>query len=444
MNTLNFYLTADFPAGDPNDNACGPSENAECRGWDADQPDEFDRQRDKLIAAIAGLDADVVGLNELENTLGVDPLGDPADGLVAGLDDLFGAGTYDSIDTGTIGTDAIKVGVIYRPAAVTPVGDYAVLDSTVDPRFDTAFNRPALAQTFEENATGARFTVVVNHLKSKGSDCNAVGDPDIGDGQGNCNLTRLAAAEALVDWIQTDPTGSGDRDYLIMGDLNSYAMEDPIDAIRRGPDDTAGTGDDYTNLIAQFGGAYAYSYVFDGQAGYLDHALSSATLTSQITGVTEWHINADEPDILDYDTSFKPPAQDALYEPNAYRSSDHDPVLVGLDLLAYGFDGYLPPVHDEVNVAKAGSTVPIRFTLASATGLEVLFANPVSAESSCATGEVTGPWQPTGAVVGLTADDPPHYTYDWKTSKSWSGTCRTFELTLDDGTYRTAFFHFVK
>ena len=85
------------------------------------------------------------------------------------------------------------------------------------------------------------------------------------------------AAEALVDWLATDPTGSGDPDFLIMGDLNSYAMEDPIDAIKAGSDDIAGTGDDYTNLIAEYEGPYAYSYTFDGQAGYLDHALANST-----------------------------------------------------------------------------------------------------------------------------------------------------------------------
>ena len=82
-------------------------------------------------------------------------------------------------------------------------------------------------------------------------------------------------------------------------------MEDPIDAIKAGPDDTAGTGDDYTNLIAQYQGTYAYSYVFDGQAGYLDHALASASLLAQVTGAADWHINADEPDVLDYDTSLQ-------------------------------------------------------------------------------------------------------------------------------------------
>ena len=220
--------------------------------------------------------------------------------------------------------------MIYRPAVVTPVGDFKLLTSAVDPRFIDTKSRPSLAQTFEVNATGARFTVVVNHLKSKGSDCVDVGDPDLGDGQGNCSQTRRAAAEALVDWLATDPTGSGDPDFIIMGDLNSYAQEDTIDEIKAGSDDIAGTSDDFTNLIAHFQGAYAYSYTFDGQAGYLDHALANASLLGQVTGAADWHINSDEPDVLDYDTTFKPAAQDALYEVNAYRTSDHDPVVVGL------------------------------------------------------------------------------------------------------------------
>ncbi len=164
---------------------------------------------------------------------------------------------------------------------------------------------------------------MVNHLKSKGSDCNAVGDPDTGDGAGNCNLTRTAAAEALVDWLESDPTGSGDDDFLIIGDLNSYDKEDPIDVLLAGG---------YTDLVHEFEGEFAYSYVFDGQLGYLDHALAGDGLADEVTGTTVWHINADEPNLLDYDMTFKQPAQDALYEPNAYRSSDHDPVIVGLDV----------------------------------------------------------------------------------------------------------------
>ena len=58
-----------------------------------------------------------------------------------------------------------------------------------------------------------------------------IGDPDLGDGAGNCNLTRTVPPQALVDWLATDPTGSGDADFLIIGDLNAYDKEDPIDAI---------------------------------------------------------------------------------------------------------------------------------------------------------------------------------------------------------------------
>jgi predicted extracellular nuclease len=347
MNTLNFFLTLDETPSDSGvSGPCGGNANLDCRGADAnaDPPDdpivdqELPRQRAKLLQALAGLDADVLGLNELENTPGVDPVSD----IVAGLNEMDGVGPYAAIDTGPIGTDAIKVGLVYNPQAVVPVGAFQVLSSADDPRFIDTKSRPALAQTFEEIATGARFTVVVNHLKSKGSDCLDVDldpgpgvdpDNDLGDGQGNCNGTRTLAAQALVDWIASDPTGSGYPDFLIMGDLNSYAMEDPIDAIKAGADDEAGTGDDWTNLIALHQGTYAYSYVFDGQSGYLDHALANASIAGQVAGAADWHINADEPSVLDYDVSFKPEAQDRLYEADRYRTSDHDPVVVGLDLI---------------------------------------------------------------------------------------------------------------
>jgi predicted extracellular nuclease len=318
FNVLNYFTSIDFiqdssSNNDPADDVCGPPGfEQECRGADTDE--EFERQRAKIIAAISQIDADIVGLIEIENNE-FEAVAD----LVAGLNDVMGSGTYAYVDTGYIGTDAIKVALIYKPATVSLIGDYAILDSSVDSRFIDTRNRPALAQTFADNEGGI-FTVVVNHLKSKGSGCGP-GDDD--PQQGNCNLTRTLAAQALVDWLATNPTGSGDADFVIMGDLNSYDKEDPIDALLAG---------DYTDLVKEYQGEYAYSYVFDGQLGYLDHALAGSYLTDEVMGVTVWHINADEPDILDYDMTFKQPAQDALYEPNAYRSSDHDPVIVGLDL----------------------------------------------------------------------------------------------------------------
>ncbi len=182
-------------------------------------------------------------------------------------------------------------------------------------------NRPALAQTFTDLEAGGEVTVVVNHLKSKGSAC--AGDPDLGDGAGNCNVTRTLAAQALADWLEGDPTGQGAGNEIIMGDLNSYDKEDPIDELR-----AAG----YTDLLFEYQGENAYSYVFDGQLGYLDYALAGTALNERVTGAAAWHINSDEPNIIDYDTGFKLPAQDALWAPDEWRSSDHDPVIVGLDL----------------------------------------------------------------------------------------------------------------
>jgi len=310
FNVLNYFVTLDDGGED-----CGPvGFPQECRG--ANTTEELGRQRDKLVSAILEIDPDVLGINEVENSEGVEAMADIVDALNAEV----GAGTYDYIDTGTIGSDVIKVGFIYQPGEVTPVGDYAILDSSVDARFDDTLSRPALAQTF--TGSGETFNVVVNHLKSKGC-TDATGlNTDQGDGQACYNAARTSAAEALVDWVASDPTGSGDPDTIITGDLNSYAMEDPIDVLV-----DAG----YVDLARLFDGDDTYTYVFDGQWGYLDYAMASPSLVSKVTGALPYHINADEPSVLDYNTDFKTPNHvDILYAPDEFRTSDHDPVLVGI------------------------------------------------------------------------------------------------------------------
>jgi predicted extracellular nuclease len=135
---------------------------------------------------------------------------------------------------------------------------------------------------------------------------------------------RTRAVQQLVAWLATHPTGIADPDILLIGDYNSYAQEDPIATLKK-----AG----FINLLEARLGPDAYSYVFDGQWGYLDYALASASLNAQVSGVAEYHINADEPNVLDYNTNFKTPnLQALLYAPDQYRTSDHDPVVVGLNL----------------------------------------------------------------------------------------------------------------
>ncbi|GAA1151586.1 ExeM/NucH family extracellular endonuclease [Ornithinicoccus hortensis] len=284
----------------------------------ANTPEEFERQEAKIVAALAEMDADVVGLIEIENNDDV-----ALETLTQALNDEVGAGTYEFVATGKVGTDAITTAFIYQPDSVTPVGDFATLTTEDDPRFLDDFNRPTLAQTFQDNATGESVVVAVNHLKSKGSDCLAVGDPEDPDGQGNCNGVRTDAAEAMADWLAGDPTGTGVAETLIIGDLNSYDKEDPIVAL-----ESAG----FTDLLLEHSGEDAYSYVFDGQLGYLDHALANEALAGKVADTTVWTINADEASLIDYDMTFKLPPQQELFAPDPFRSSDHDPVLIGLSL----------------------------------------------------------------------------------------------------------------
>lgn len=420
LNVLNYFTTIDLTESrDFGD--CGPSATLDCRG--ADSNVELQRQLDKLVVALQAMDADIFALVELENNAAAAPAGDGVDpvleSIVNALNNVVGAGTYTFVDAGTIGTDAIKVGYIYKASTVATFGNFAVLDSndfvdannTGRPR-----NRPALAQTFQVIDTnnpsfGEKFTAVVNHLKSKGSGCGA-GDDDTTTGQGNCNVTRTKAAEKLVDWLATDPTNSGDPDFMILGDINAYAMEDPIQAIKAGADDTVGTGDDFTNLISLFSGPNAYSFVFSGQWGYLDHVLANGSMTAQVTGLTEWHINADEVNLLDYnddiqdvgERSFEAkPGVNPLYSPDQYRVSDHDPVIVGLAL-----QGSEPVVVnnnlDNTNISTSYDPTPVANAPAGVFTLSATFTNITSDTLKNIYFEVA---QLTGGNLLLNADGGP-------------------------------------
>lgn len=273
---------------------------------------EFQRQRNKEIAALTAMNADVIGLMEMEN----DGNGSSSaiQDLVNGLNGATSAGRYAFVAAPNPGSDEIKVELIYQLGRVTPVGD--PVNNT-----DPVNNRNPLAQTFTLNATGEKFTVIVNHFKSKGSCPSNANDPnaDKGDGQGCWNAQRVQQAQVLLNFIADRQSVSGDQDVVVIGDLNSYGKEDPVATLTNG-----GLVDQLAKRVRN-----PYSYVFDGLSGYLDHALTTPSLDERVTGVTEWHINADEPSVIDYNTEFKP--QD-LYTPTPYRASDHDPVLIGIEL----------------------------------------------------------------------------------------------------------------
>jgi predicted extracellular nuclease len=380
MNLLNFFNTLDTTGNNCRGGTAGST--MDCRG--ANTAAEFERQWKKTVAAVSGTKADVVAFMEMEN----DGYGtDSAEQfLVDHLNAVDGAGTWSFVDVDApprqvdaMGKDAIKVGLLYKPTAVTPVGTTAALNSVdfVTGGDSGPRNRPSLAQAFRDNTTGGTFVAVANHLKSKGSACDTA---DAGDGQGNCTAVRVHSAKLLASWLASDPTGTGDPDVLILGDMNSYAEEDPITTLE---------GAGFHNLIEERNGAEAYSYAFDGQWGYLDHALGSDSLRGQVSGVADWHINSDEPAVLDYNTDFKSAGQvSSLYAPDEYRISDHDPVVVGLDLTNAA------PVVGSVTGPSAavsvGAPAGVSATFSDADPLDTHTATIAWGDGSTTEGTVTG------------------------------------------------------
>ncbi|MEP4888432.1 MAG: ExeM/NucH family extracellular endonuclease [Aliiglaciecola sp.] len=288
----------------------------------ADTLFEYERQITKTVAAISTMDADIVGLMEIEND-GFDEFSMIAE-LTNRLNAEMGEGTYDFVSySGPIGTDAIAVALLYKPANLS-------LDGDVKINFDSIFNRPPVAQSFTA-ANGADITVVVNHFKSKGCTSASGDDADQGDGQGCYNAKRTQQSLALTSWLASEESLSTKDNVLIIGDLNSYAKEDPIAALE---------DQGFVNLVETFQGAEAYSYTFSGEFGYLDHALASASLSAQAVDTVEWHINADEPYALDYNVEFKSDAQvNDFYAADVFRVSDHDPVMISFELESPTLEG---------------------------------------------------------------------------------------------------------
>jgi predicted extracellular nuclease len=337
-NLLNYFTTLNAGGA-----TTGPS-NLEPRG--ANNAAELVRQKQKLYTALEQLDADLIVLNEIENNgFGT---ASAISTLVTEFNTATGApGRWAFIDPGTpfLGGDAISVGILYRTdkLAVATGSTVQVLDDSDIPGLITAnllpanflsqstvgavFNgadtsRAVLVTSFTQTAGGETFTLAAVHNKSKSGTGTGL-DADALGGAGNWNNQRLLATQALDAFLKTNPTGITDPDLLLMGDFNSYAREISI----RHLTDTAG----YRNLIADRIGPNAASFVFDGQKGYLDYALSSTSMAGRVVGVHEWLANSPEPDALDYNTDFGRPTS-IFDDTQPWRYSDHDPLVVNLRL----------------------------------------------------------------------------------------------------------------
>lgn len=301
FNVLNFFTSID---------------NGSNGARGADTTAELKRQQDKIVSAILEMDAGIYGLMEMENNLEAETQ------LVAALNEKLGeevfrgTGLPKGFATAPGGENAIRVGFIYRTDRVSAEGDIQMIQ---DPAF--ALARTPLVQRFSPIGSDQSFMVIVNHFKSKGgSDRADKANKNQGDGQGAYNATRREQSLAICNYLGSLKTDGQLPPALVIGDLNAYQQEDPIDAMRaRGMVDLKSKFANQTDAN--------YSFIYYGQSGSLDHVIATPSMAEKVTGVAIWHINADEPRFLDYNQEYNPKS---LFQPDPYRSSDHDPLLIGI------------------------------------------------------------------------------------------------------------------
>ena len=282
----------------------------EVRGaWDEDS---FEDQKAKILAAIGGLDAEVVALMEIENSAGISYVDHHRDWtlaeLVSSLNAAEGTTRWAYAESPVVvpgNEDVIRTAFVYDQDEVQALGASVI---QLDDAFANA--RYPLAQKFKALNTGKPFTAVANHFKSKGSGA------DDGTGQGLSNPSREAQATRLMAWVEEM---FPDEAVFLMGDFNAYSKETPVQIIE---------GAGYTNVVKQFEPSSA-SYQFGGRLGSLDHIFANAEARRLVTGAGIWDINGDESIAFQYSRRLYNVVD--FYAPDQFASSDHDPAVVGLD-----------------------------------------------------------------------------------------------------------------
>ncbi|RWZ53271.1 ExeM/NucH family extracellular endonuclease [Labedella phragmitis] len=340
LNGCTFYADRD---GDP------VTVDSGCDARGAAEDEDLARQQAKIVAAINALGAEVVSLEEIENSVkfGADR-DESLSILVDALNEAAGDDVWafvpspDASELPSVAAqDVIRNAFIYKKDAVSPVGDSRVL---LDPAFNNA--RQPLAQEFEVTDADGTFIAIVNHFKSKGSGSGA--DADQGDGQGGSNASRVAQANALVAFSNDLQTALGTDEVFLIGDFNAYTQEDPSVVIM-----DAG----YVDQGSKTG---EYSYSFSGQSGSLDHVYASPAADRKVTGVDIWNINAGESIAKEY-SRYNYNATN-FYDQSVFRSSDHDPILVGYSVEPLPVDLNLIDTNDfhgriDANTVKFAGTV---------------------------------------------------------------------------------------
>ncbi|PKG37658.1 ExeM/NucH family extracellular endonuclease [Psychromonas sp. Urea-02u-13] len=358
FNVLNYFNS-------PFDGEANPT--GQNRG--AETADDFEKQATKIVQAMLAIDADILGLMEIENN-GFGESSAVVDLVNRLNENLEIADQYsitqppaEALTEGFIGTDAITTMVIFKAAKVSLDGvriinmpEQHAPEITIEiggkEKTESGDNymRHAVTPTFSIAGTDEKLTVSVNHFKSKGSACwedyalQAGGDPDK---QGQCENFRVSAAYQLGKVMATI-----EGHKLIMGDLNSYANEDPMmvltnrdnaadDYILKAARDTfigdlALHGEEgavisesygYLNVIKEMH-PQSHSYSYNDEVGTLDYILASASLKANIVDSMDWNINSSESTLFEYPSKY---TGDLPKYDDAYSSSDHDPAIVILN-----------------------------------------------------------------------------------------------------------------
>ncbi|MBL0613190.1 ExeM/NucH family extracellular endonuclease [Aeromonas veronii] len=365
FNVLN-YFTSHSSIGGALNILCKDQADADnakgCNRGAKSQP-EFEKQRTKIVNAITAMGADLLGLMEMENNGFED--NSALHNLVTRLNEqqkdpskhyAYVRLPVTALTDGKFfGGDAIMVAMLYRPALLTPSGDASVIKLpeqryTTGGVAKTAGQRDSLVQTFTLAKSKEPLTLVVNHLKSKGSGCyeNGDGKTEPADLQGKCTEFRVSAAKVLGEAVSKLP-----GQVLLVGDFNSYAKEDPIRVLTDynpatserkivsashtfiGDQSYEQLGREVTrsygliDLNVKFNKEKAISYSYDGELGTLDYALANPALASKVAGVADWHINSFESSLFEYGSQY---TGSLLKSDNPFSASDHDPIIVDLRL----------------------------------------------------------------------------------------------------------------
>ncbi|PZE69838.1 ExeM/NucH family extracellular endonuclease [Curtobacterium sp. MCBD17_021] len=328
--------------------------NSGCDARGAAEQEDLDRQQVKIVKAINALGADVVSLEEIENSAAFGQDRDAAVAtLVAALNAATGTDTWAYAESPSVvptSEDVIRLALIYKKDRVAPTGESTIL---IDPAFTNA--RQPVADAFRPVGGTAEddFLVIANHFKSKGSGTGE--NADQGDGQGASNADRVRQARALATFSTAMQEQYGTDKTFLIGDFNAYSEEDPMVVLR-----DAG----YTDL-APAQDEDEYSYVFSGLSGSLDHVLASQAALESVTGVDIWNINSTESVGLEY-SRYNVNVSD-LYEDDVYRASDHDPILVGFDLSAAEVPG--DPTPEPTPAPEADDATPTPAPVAGGVGV---------------------------------------------------------------------------